>query len=162
MRKFIAATMMIAAAALTACGKHDTKVYSDGKGGSVSVSNTDNGHMTFTGSNGEKVEFGAGSNAKMPSYLPLYPGAKVTASFTGNGKDGSGGMVTFHTADTPDAVVAFYKQKAKAAGMADTMNMNSNNTIMYVGANEKAKSQVTVSATKGSDGTDAQVNWGAK
>jgi hypothetical protein len=42
------------------------------------------------------------------------------------------------------------------------MNMNSNNTIMYVGANEKAKSQVTVSATKGSDGTDAQVNWGQK
>ncbi|HTT97858.1 MAG TPA: hypothetical protein VMF58_07390 [Rhizomicrobium sp.] len=162
MRKFVAATMMITAAGLTACGKHDTKVYTDSKGNSVAMSNSGDGHMTITGSNGEKVEIGAGSNAKMPSWLPLYSGAKVTASFTGQGKDGDAGMVSFHTSDAPDAVIAFYKAKAAAAGMADTMNMNNNNTLVYIAANEKAKTQLSVSATKGSDGTDAQVNWGAK
>jgi hypothetical protein len=162
MRKLVAATMMIAAAGLTACGKHDTKVYTDSKGNSVAMSNTGDGHMTITGSNGEKVEIGAGSEAKMPSWLPLYPGAKVTASFTGQGKDGNAGMVSFHTTDSADAVIAFYKQKAGGAGMADTMNMNSGGTVVYVAANEKAKTQLSVSATKESDGTTAQVNWGAK
>jgi hypothetical protein len=46
--------------------------------------------------------------------------------------------------------------------MADTMNMDSGGTMVYIAANEKAKSQVSVSATKASDGTDAQVTWGAK
>lgn len=161
MHKFAAATMIIAAAGLSGCGKHDTKVYSDGKN-TVAMSNNGDGHMTVTGSNGEKVEIGAGSEAKMPSYLPLYPGAKVTASFTGQGKEGSGGMVSFTTPDSPEAVIAFYKQKAGAAGMADTMNMNSGGTLVYIGANEKAKTQVSISASKGGDGTTAQVNWGAK
>jgi hypothetical protein len=164
MRKVIAVTMIAAAAAaaaLSGCGRSDTKVYSDGKS-SVAVSNNGDGHMTITGENGAKMEFGAGSQAKLPSYLPLYPGAKVTASFTGQGKDGSGGMVSFHTPAAPAEVIAFYKQKAGAAGMADTMNMDSGGTMVYIAANEKAKSQVSVSATKASDGTDAQVTWGAK
>ncbi|MEI9933024.1 MAG: hypothetical protein WDM89_21440 [Rhizomicrobium sp.] len=142
MRKAIAATMIISTAALTGCGKSDTHVYSDGKN-TVAVANNGDGHMTVTGSNGEKMEFGAGAEAKMPSYLPLYPGAKVTASFTGQGKDGSAGMVSFSTSDAPEAVIAFYKQKAGAAGMADTMNMNSAGTTVYVAANEKAKTQVS-------------------
>ncbi len=162
MRKLVAATMIIAAAGLTACGKHDAKVYTDSKGNSVAVSNSDNGHMTITGSNGEKVEIGSGSQAKMPDWLPLYAGAQVKASFTGQGKDGTGGMVSFHTTAAPADVIAFYKQKAAAAGMADTMNMDSNGTTVYIGANEKTKSQLSVSATKGSDGTDAQVTWGVK
>ena len=95
MRRIVAVMMMGAALGLVGCGKTDTKTYSDGKGNNVSVSNAGD-HMTITGSNGEKVEFGTGASAKMPAYLPLYPGAKVTASFTGQGKDGSGGMVSFH------------------------------------------------------------------
>lgn len=162
MRKLIAIAMIGAAVSLVGCGKSDTKVYSDGKGGSVAVSNGGDGHMTITGANGEKVEIGTGSNAKMPDDIPLYPGAKVTASFTGQGKDGSGGMVSFTTTDTPDAVVAFYKQKAEAAGMAQTMNMDMNGTKSYVAANDKDKRSLTITATKGSDGTTGQVTWGIK
>ncbi|HVU19635.1 MAG TPA: hypothetical protein VHE09_02820 [Rhizomicrobium sp.] len=162
MRKLVIATMVVAAAGLSGCGKKDTKVYTDSNGNSVAMSNSGDGHMTVTGSNGEKVEIGAGSQAKMPSWLPLYPGAKVTASFTGQGKDGNAGMVSFSTSDGPEAVIAFYKQKAGAVGMADTMNMNSGGTLVYIAANEKTKTQLSVSATKGGDGTTGQVTWGAK
>src|ERR1700759_4893896 len=82
MQKLVVAAMIVAAAGLSGCGKKDTKVYTDSNGNSVAMSNSGDGHMTVTGSNGEKVEIGAGSEAKMPSWLPLYPGAKVTASFT--------------------------------------------------------------------------------
>jgi len=161
MRRIFTVVMIGAAIGLVGCGKTDTKTYSDGKGNNVSVSNTGD-HMTITGANGEKVEFGTGANAKMPSYLPLYPGAKVTASFSGQGKDGSGGMVAFHAAATPADIIAFYKQKAASAGMADTMNMDAGGTMTYMASNEKAKTTLSVSATKGSDGSDGQVTWGTK
>src|SRR5580765_5710648 len=82
MRNLVVIAMIATAASLAGCGKSDTKVYSTGKG-SVAVSQSGD-HMTVTGSNGEKVEFGSGASAtaKLPSYLPLYPGAKVTTSFT--------------------------------------------------------------------------------
>ena len=159
------AVVFLFSAALVACGKSDTKTYSDSKGNSVTVSNNGGGgdsHMTFTGSNGEKAEFNTGANAKMPPNLPLYPGANVTASFSGQGKDGSGGMVAFHTKASPADVIAFYKQKAEGSGMAQTAMMDMGATTTYVAANEKENRTVSVSATKAGDGTDAQITWGAK
>jgi hypothetical protein len=161
MQKIFAMVALGAAVSLAACGKKDEKtVYSNG--GATVTQSSSGDHMTITGANGEKVEFGSGSSAKMPSYLPLYPGANITASFSGQGKDGSGGVVTFHTGATPADVISFYKKKAAAAGMTEAMNMESGGTTLFTAANEKAKTTLSVSATKGTDGTDAQVTWGSK
>jgi hypothetical protein len=164
MRTFVAVSLIAAAAVLASCGKHDTKTYTDGNGNSVAVSNSGDGHMTITGSNGEKMEIGSGASAtaKMPSYLPLYSGAKVTTSITGNGKDGVGGMVAFQVAASPADVVNFYKEKTTAAGMAQTMSAEMGDTTTYVAANEKTKHTVSISATKGSDGTTVQITWSEK
>jgi predicted small lipoprotein YifL len=161
MRKTFALVTIAAAVALAGCGKKDQKVYTDDKGNSMSVSNTGD-HMTITGNNGEKVEYGTGSNVKMPDYLPLYPGATVTTSMTGQGKDGSGGFVVFHAAAQPADIIAFYKQKAGAAGMADALNMQTGNSMTYMASNDKEKKSLSVTATKAADGTDAQVTWGMK
>ncbi len=161
MQRIFVAVAVGAALTLTACGKKDDKtVYSDGKNTVTASSSGD--HMTITGANGEKVEFGSGASAKLPAYLPLFPGAKITASFSGQGKDGAGGVVSFHTSAAPADVIAFYKQKAVAAGMADAMNMETGGTMMYAANNEKAKTQLSVTATKAADGSDAQVTWGSK
>jgi hypothetical protein len=152
--------MIVAAAGLTACGKSGTKTYSTNNG-NVTVSNS-NDHMTITGSNGEKVEFGTGTNAKLPTFLPLYPGATVQSSFTGNGKDGSGGVVTFHAHASPADIIDFYKNKATSAGMAQTMTADMGGTSTYVAANDKTKQTMSVSATKDADGTSVQLTWGLK
>jgi len=164
MRILVAISTIVAVTALAGCGKHDTKTYTDSNGNSVAVSNNGDGHMTVTGSNGEKVEFGSGAaaTAKMPSYLPLYPGAKVTTSFTGSGKDGAGGMVAFQVAASAADVVSFYKAKATSAGLAQTMSAEMGDTTTYVAANDKTKHTVSVSATKGSDGTTVQITWSEK
>jgi CDGSH-type Zn-finger protein len=162
MRKLFAVAMIGAAVTLAGCGKSNEKTYTDGNGNSVTTSDNGDGHMTITGANGEKVEFGTGANAKMPSDIPLYPGAKVTASFTGNGKDGSGGVVTFTTTDSPDQVIAFYKQKADSIGLAQTMNMDMGGTKTYVAASDKEKRTLSITATKSSDETTGQVTWGTK
>lgn len=165
MRTLVAATVIIAAAGLTACGKSGTQVYTDGKS-SVAVSNSGDGHVTISGSNGEKVEIGGKQDVagKLPSYLPMYPGGEIKTSMIGNGKDGMGGMVMFHTNAAASDVIAFYKGKATAAGMADTMDMNTGGTTMYVGTNEKTKETVQVAATKASDGagTEVQLTWSNK
>jgi hypothetical protein len=165
MRKLVVVTMIIAAAGLTACGKSGTKVYTDGKS-TVSVSDADKGHVTITGANGEKVEIGGTQDVagKLPSYLPMYPGGTVKSSMIGNGKDGMGGLIVFHTNAAAADVIAFYKGKATAAGMADTMDMNTGATTMYVGTNQKTNESVQVAATKSSDGagTDVQLTWSNK
>jgi len=162
MQKIFAVVMIGTAVALAACGKKDEQktVYSDGTN---TVTQTGSGdHMTITGSNGEKVEFGSGASAKMPSYLSLYPGAKITSSFTGQGKDGGGGVVTFHAGAAPAQIIAFYKQKAAAAGMSEAMNMETGGTTMFAANNDKAKTSLSVTATKAADGADAQVTWSTK
>jgi len=162
MRKVFVVMMIGAAVSLIGCGKNESK-NSGSEAGNVSVSGSGD-HMTITGSHGEKVEFGSGSSAtsKLPSYLSLYPGATVTASFTGSGQDGSGGLISFHVKASPAEVIAFYKQKAAAGGMADTMNAEMGGTSTYVAADEKTKKQMSVSATKAADGSDVQLTWGTK
>ena len=160
----IAAWAVIAAGAVivAGCGKTDSKVYSNGKE-SVRVSDTGD-HITMTGQNGEKIEIGGKQDvsAKLPAYLPMYPGGEVKSSFFGNGKDGAGGVVMFHTKAAAQDVIAFYKQKATSAGMADAMDMNSGGTILYAGNNDKTKESVQVAATKSSDGADVQLTWSGK
>ena len=162
MRNLVVIAIIATAAGLAGCGKSDTKVYSNGKD-SMAVSQSGD-HMTVTGSNGEKVEFGSGASAsaKTPTYLPLYPGAKVTSSFTGSGKDGSGGVVTFSANATPADIINFYKPKVTAAGMAQTMSMEMGATTTYAATNEASKQSVSVSATKGGDGTTVQLTWSGK
>jgi len=160
MRTFATVVMIAAAAGLVACGKSDTKTYSTSNG-SVTVSNS-NDHVTITGANGEKAEIGTGTTAKLPSFLPLYPGATVQSSFTGNGKDGSGGMVAFHAHASPAEIIGFYKEKSTAAGMTQTMTADMGGTSTYVAANDKTKQTLSVSATKDADGTSVQLTWGTK
>jgi hypothetical protein len=162
MRKFVAISMIVAAAGLAGCGKSGTKVYSNGKE-SVAVSQSSD-HMTMNGPNGEKVEIGGNQDVsgKLPAYLPMYPGGRVKSSVFGNGKDGNGGMVAFHTNAAAADVIAFYKSKATVAGMADAMDMNSGGTLLYAGNNQKTNESVQVAATKSSDGTDVQLTWSSK
>lgn len=161
MRKLFTIAMIGAALALSGCGKKDEKtVYSDNKGNSVAT-NASGDHMTFTGSNGEKMEIGTGTNAKLPAYLAVYPGASVAANINTNNADGTGGMVSLKTSAAPADVIAFYKQKAQAHGMKESMNADMNGTMTFAAANDAAKEQLAVSAAKDSDGTTVSITWSA-
>ena len=163
MQKIFAVLAIGAALALAGCGKKDEKtVYTDGKN---TVSTSESGdHMTITGQNGEKVEFGSGASAaaKLPAYAPLYPGATVTSSFTGSGKDGSGGVVAFHTSAAPADVIAFYKDKTAAGGLTQSMNADMNGTLMFAAGKDNDKTSISITATKAAGGTDTTITWGSK
>lgn len=101
----------------------------------------------------EDAEAGIAPPANLPAFAPVYPGATVTASMTGNA-DEPKGMVSFTTTDSADAVIAFYRDKAKSAGLAEQAEMNMGGTrVLAMGASGSSEAgvQVTVSPMEGED-----------
>ncbi len=125
---------------LTGCGSNVPKVEKDGDkttismsgddGKKVSITTTDkNGSSdgtvsvkttngSFAASGGEKAE------SKLPSFMPIYPGAKVTGSFSSGNDKQKITMTTIETADAANKPVDFYKPKLTGAGYKITSNMD--------------------------------------
>ncbi|WP_027442471.1 hypothetical protein [Erythrobacter cryptus] len=85
--------------------------------------------------------------ADLPAFAPIYPGGVITASVTGKPGEAQG-MVAFTTADSADEVIAFYRERGKAAGLSEQGEMNMSGTrILSMGAGDAAAAamQVTVS-----------------
>lgn len=99
-----------------------------------------------------------------PAFAALYPGAQTDGPATvANGPTGPGGLITFTTDAGPDAVVAFYKQRAEAAGLAPVMAMNQGEARAY-GAAARSTNGATlqVVASPGEGGlTSVQLTWSA-
>jgi cytochrome c1 len=102
--------------------------------------------------------------AGAPAFAALYPGAQADGPATvANGPTGPGGLITFTTDAGPDAVVAFYRQRAEAAGLAPVMAMNQGEARAYGAAARKdngASLQVVASPGEGGR-TSVQLTWSA-
>jgi hypothetical protein len=155
MRIAISAFVGLALFGLTACDqKHEASV--------VKTTSATGETTTYSvkGTNGsEEVNIGPGATTKLPDYLPLYPGAAVQTSVNGSGASGTGGTVIFKTSASAADVIAFYKQKTSAAGMAETMSMTSGAMVTFGAGKQGTKEAVQVVATTGTDGTSVQLVW---
>lgn len=99
----------------------------------------------------------------VPVFAVLYPGAAVhdAPGVTATGPAGPGGLVTFVTPDAPDAVVAFYRQRAESAGLTSTMAMSQGEARAY-GAAQGAEDGASVQVVASPDGegrTSVQLAW---
>jgi len=94
--------------------KEITLSFDDVKDGRISLSATDEHGRVGN------VELGAGSG-KLPSWLPVYPGAKIESHLSGSGMDGDneaeGGIYGFTSSASPAQVMTFYQDKARELGM---------------------------------------------
>jgi hypothetical protein len=96
----------------------------DGSEVVVSFDDVKNGRLTLSArdENGKvgRVELGGGAG-KLPSWVPVYPGAKMESYVTGSGDDGQqageGGVYHFTSSDSPAQVMSFYQDKARDLGM---------------------------------------------
>ena len=107
---------------------------------------------------------GAASIDGAPAFAALYPGAQVDAPATvASGPTGPGGLITFTTDALPEAVIAFYRQRAEAAGLAPVMAMNQGEARAYGAAARKADgATLQVVAAPGEGGlTSVQLTWSA-
>lgn len=98
-----------------------------------------------------------------PDFAAVYPGGVVEAPPTvAGGPAGPGGLVTFTTDATPDAVIGFYKHRAEAAGLAPVMSLNRGDTVAYGAAEPANGAMVQVVATAVDKApTSVQLTWSA-
>lgn len=153
----------LAALCLTGCEKKTTVV--SGPDGSTTVVTREGDTATIATKSDKGTATmnvgGAGTwPATVPAYAPAYPGAAVTASFSGNSGDGEGGMVSFTTSDSPDKIVDFYKAKAAAAGMTNVSNMDINGAKMFGANDEKTGRSLSIQASVVDGKTNAAVTFG--
>jgi len=98
-----------------------------------------------------------------PAFAVIYPGAELKGpATTAQGPAGPGGIVQFTTDAAPDAVIAFYRQRAEAAGLKPINSMNRGNAQAYsAGDGADGRGQLMqVIATRVEDGpTDVQLDW---
>jgi len=149
---------------VASCGKKEEKnVTVSTPEGNVSVS-SGGGQVTMQSDNGKSsvtiASNGSASAASVPSYVSVYPGAKVTSTVIGAGGGNGGGMVIYTTDASPDAVIAFHKKQAEGAGLKQTVDMNMQGTLTYAATDEKTKHSMQVTVTKADGGmTQAEAVW---
>jgi hypothetical protein len=137
----------------------------EGEGGEkVDIQGEDRGgagSMTMKGPGGS-MQFGQGSLANVPSWVPRYPGAQVAGAFTSQQDGEDGGTFQLQCSGSVEEVAAFYERELKNAGMKvqkNSMQADNQTVISLVGTDEVR--QHTVSATAGSSekGTVAHIMY---
>ena len=134
-------------------GRHQAKV--DLSAGSAKITTTDASGKT------SQIEMGAAKVGEAELGVPFYPGASPAEG--GSSKvstpDGSMYSVFLQSADSPDKVAAFYRDRLKAmsAGkqMMDMSGGDGGANLML--ADDKAKTSIQVNVMKGAKGTDVQI-----
>jgi len=66
-----------------------------------------------------------GGAAKIPTWVPDYPGSNPQTAFSAQGKEGRSGTFMFKTKDSADHVTKFYHDQLEASGLSVTAGVNS-------------------------------------
>ncbi|WP_029417007.1 hypothetical protein [Brevundimonas bacteroides] len=96
-----------------------------------------------------------------PAFAVVYPGATIQADpVVATGPEGPGGLVTYLTDAPPEAVIAFHRERAEAAGLSSVMAMNQGDARAYGAAKARASLQVVAAPTP-EGRTSVQLSWSA-
>jgi hypothetical protein len=119
----------------------------------------DKGTLEINGPDGS-VRFGAGGAAKVPDWVPSYPGATPEVTFSMQANEADGGTFSFTTKDAPKQVLSFYEQGFKQAGYKITASLTGDVATSTGGmiSAELESAKRTVMVTVGADKGDTSVN----
>lgn len=98
-----------------------------------------------------------------PAFAALYPGAVLDApAVVASGAAGPGGLATYTTEADPDAVIAFHRANAEAAGLSSANVMEQGEARAYgaTSVDGGKNLQVVASATEAGP-TSVQISWSA-
>lgn len=132
-----------------------------GKTYTMSFDDAKNGKFTFKEDGKSTVTFGG--KAKLPSWVPDYPGSDPQGAVSAAGADGEGGTFTFKTKDASDKVVQYYQDQFKSSGMKVTSNITTqdgkSSAGMLSAQDEANKHTVAVVVGTDSGETTVQVTY---
>jgi hypothetical protein len=142
----------------------------DGSEVSVSFDDVKDGRIRFSArdENGKvgQVEIGGGAG-RLPSWVPVYPGAKVESHISGQGNDGDeraeGGVYQFTSGDSPSEVMSFYQDKARDLGMKVELTTATSEAGHFTAAEEdNTRTLVVQVGTKSGGGASGSVTFKRK
>lgn len=169
--KIITATNPDAEVVRTDTGARQFTIRDKRTGQEVTMSFDDvkNGRLKFSAidEQGKTAHLEIGGAAKLPSWVPAYPGASLQAGITGSGNDGDsageGGMVTFTTADAPSKVMSFYQDKCKELGMKVELTTATSDGGMMTAVDDDGQRTIHVMVGSGSGiGSAGTITYGKK
>jgi hypothetical protein len=157
------------AALLAACGSETSGEFTTEGGESAEYTIDEKSgetRMTVDGPDGPAtLRSGAEVPLSLPKGFSLYPGAKVVTNTVVKKPDGTGVMVMFETPDAPDKVIAHYRREAEAAGIAISVAMTTDRTVMIGGEDKGGRLTFSANANAGADDgepTSVQLIIGSK
>lgn len=140
--------------------KGKIKFEADGKQATIEArGDGQSGTLEIKGPDGS-MQFGSGANAKVPEWIPSYPGASAQGTFSMNANQEEGGTFQFTTRDSVKAVIAFYEEKLPAAGFKITSQATGDGAESSGGmlSAENADQKRSVVVTLGTSGGETTVN----
>jgi hypothetical protein len=126
-------------------GRFDIRSDGDGQTGS----------MTFRGPDGT-AQFGSGSLASVPSWVPKYPGGESVGTYVAQSGGEQGGTFQLKCNDSPEEVAAYYEREMKAAGFRvekHSMRADNRSVETVVGTNDGDRRSVTATVSSSDEGT---------
>lgn len=135
----------------------------DGK--KVTVNSTTDG-VNLTGSDGSAVQIGSNASAKMPDWLPAYPGSNAQGTFSMQDASQSGAAVSFTTKDAVDKVSSFYDDALRKAGLTTNVNLmqqdgKTSGAMITAESGDKKRSAV-VNISAGDDAATVGITYSDK
>jgi hypothetical protein len=134
-------------------------------GQKVTVDSSGEG-LNVKGSDGSTIQIGTEASAKMPSWLPSYPGATAQGTFAMQGGSESGAAVSFTTQDSIDKVSKYYQDAFKTAGLTVNVNMTTQDGKaaggMIIGESADKKRSAVVNIAPGDEGATVGITYSDK
>ena len=129
-----------------------------GKTYTITFDDAKNGRITMKEDGNSKATLTVGGKAKLPSWVPDYPGSDPQSAITATSQEGDSGSFAFKTADPSDKVTKYYQDQFQTLGLKVVTNVTSQaagaNSAMLVAQDDATKRNVTVIVgTEGSDTT---------
>jgi len=150
-------------------GKVMTVSFEDAKNGKFTFREDGKEAVTVSGSNGTVEMKSAdgtvkiGGNAKLPAWVPDYPGSDPQGAFTSQSKEGEGGTFGYKTKDASGKVMKFYQDQFQSSGLKVTSNITSPNGDssggMLVAQDEANKHTITVIVGQDGGGSSVSVTY---
>jgi hypothetical protein len=111
---------------------------------------------------GARFDYGAQWANRLPAEFPLYPGARVTEAAGNNTGNCRMRVVTFHTADPNDRVLAHYHALAARAGYSVEQQQRGGDRVLG-GTNSRTDGAYYLIVTPAEGGSDVAliVNYGS-
>jgi hypothetical protein len=103
-----------------------------------------------------------GGDAKIPAWVPAYPGSNPQNAFVAQGKDGRNGTFIFKTKDSVDHVVNYYREQLEGAGLKVTVVVSSGSSHVITAEDGAKHHNLTVMAGGRGNETSVNVTYASK